>query len=236
MFSFILFNDISNPILYNITMLYTYVVWWQPVDWPPSIHKYSYLNPLWLPALCSPLLIARGGGGGGVVWGVVLWSLGLLVAQQWAHVSVWCCSFTTGHGGCGFIFPNMWSTSSPVLLLGIWLQGMCPDRVGGWSPPSSLSPSFPLAWNTPARQTHIHTVPWLCSSKEVAKPQDFLSFVMWHARVSSCIYSMSLMQCLVSKHEGKWLGFHAALLHHWKAESDFHLLLLRQSVKVKTLY
>lgn len=50
-----------------------------------------------------------------------------------------------------------------------WLEGTCPDRVGGCSP---FCPQTLLRW----RQTLIQAVSWLCSSQGVAKPRaDYLS-------------------------------------------------------------
>lgn len=76
------------------------------------------------------------------------------------------------------------------------------SRQSGW-----LEPLLCSKHSYQASQTHIHAVPWLRSSQTVTKPQGCLSFIIWHEHVSSCIYTTPLMQCLVSKRQGKWLEF-----------------------------
>lgn len=98
------------------------------------------------------------------------------------------------------------------------------SRQSGW-----LEPLLCSKHSYQARQTHIHAVPWLRSSQTVTKPQGCLSFIMWHEHVCSCIYTTPLMQCLVSKLQGKWLEFRLQSCTNVRESRIFTSLLLRQS-------
>lgn len=145
-----------------------------------------------------------------------MWSVGLLVV---ATVDGRLCLLLQFHHGAG----RMWSPFPRHVqhLLCCTDDGNMTardvSRQSGW-----LEPLLCSRQSYQARQTHIHAVPWLHSSQTVTKPQGCLSFIMWHKHVSSCIYTTPLMQCLVSKHQGKWLEFRAAVFHQCKGESDIH--------------
>lgn len=145
-----------------------------------------------------------------------MWSVGLLVV---ATVDGRLCLLLQFHHGAG----RMWSPFPRHVqhLLCCTDDGNMTardvSRQSGW-----LEPLLCSRHSYQARQTHIHAVPWLHSSQTVTKPQGCLSFIMWHEHVSSCIYTTPLMQCLVSKHQGKWLEFRAAVFHQCKGESDIH--------------
>lgn len=96
-----------------------------------------------------------------------------------------------------------------------WLEGTCPDRVGGCSP---FCPKTLLR----QRQTLIHAVSWLCSSQGVAKPRA--------AYLSSCdTHTLTAVPSLQNTHVAIYLceaiknnyimaEAHAAVEHHFKGE------------------
>lgn len=81
---------------------------------------------------------------------------------KWAHVSVWRSSSITGRG-CGRLSSTCSASAAIATLMGMTGRNM--SRQSGWLkhlPPKTLLSS---------RQTHIHSVLWLCSSQILAKPQ-----------------------------------------------------------------
>lgn len=96
-----------------------------------------------------------------------------------------------------------------------WLEGTCPDRVGGCSP---FCPKTLLRW----RQTLIHAVSWLRSSQGVAKPRA--------AYLSSCdTHTLTAVPSLQNTHVAIYLcraiknnyimaEVHAAVERHFKRE------------------